>query len=231
MYSKKDIIEKLKLLGCMSYETLSNVDENTAIRLLDFEALFSFIEKHSIGTAFYCFEYASAEDLQITESLIDEMCIDDEILSVVQADFENYNWKIKKLDFTRPYSLTVYCIYNNYILYVDECDYWFKDRGFEMPQKMARLMIEQKLDDIDNKKEEEYNKREELRNELKKKILADKEFHKCTNKELRRYYTQKLYNSDETHGLFYSPKHGVYDIHLSTFIEEVWREYKASIEK
>ena len=230
MYSKKAIVEKLELLGCTCYETRSNVDENTAIRLLDFTSLFSFIKKHNIDTVFYCFEYASVEDLQITGSLVEEMRIDDEILSVVKADFENYNGTIKKLDFTRPYSLTVYCIYSNYIFYVDEFEYWFRDQGFGIPKKMAISMIEQKLDEIDIKKEEEFVKREKMRNQLREKMLKDKEFHKCTNKELRRFYTQQLYNKDEVHRLFYCPKYGVYDIPLSTFVEEVWREYKANLE-
>ena len=82
---------------------------------------------------------------------------------------------------------------------------------------------------IENKQEEARLKREELRGQLRKKLLADPDFHKCTNKELRMSYAQKLCNADKSiQDLFYSPNHKIYDITIGTFIEEVWKEYKAN---
>jgi hypothetical protein len=90
-------------------------------------------------------------------------------------------------------------------------------------------MIEEELESIQNKKEESRLKREELREQLRKKLLKDPNFHKCTNRELRRSYTQKICDADKSiQDLFYSPKHGYYDIMIGAFIEEVWREYKGS---
>ena len=98
------------------------------------------------------------------------------------------------------------------------------------PKRIAISMIEEKLEAIENKKEEAHLKREELRRQLREKLLADPNFHKCTNKELRRSYTQKLCNADKSiQDLFCSPKHGIYDIMIGAFIEEVWKEYKASL--
>ena len=66
-------------------------------------------------------------------------------------------------------------------------------------------------------------KREQLREE----ILQDEEFGKCTNQQLRRVYASKLFRDKEIQELFYSPLYGNYDIRISDFVEDIWREYKA----
>lgn len=230
MVFKENLERFLKEMNLDYYETASDISEETSIQLFDFEQLCLFIQKHNIDTVFYHYDYASADDLQITGNILADLHIDEEILAVMKQDFKKYNQAISHLDFARPYALTVYCIYQNQIIYIDEYDYWFRDMGYGIPEKAAITMIEDKLEEIDRKKEEAYEKRESLREQLRDQILSDKEFHKCTNRELRRSYTQKLCNNDTSiHDLFYSPRSGIFDIPIGTFIEEVWREYKANL--
>jgi hypothetical protein len=230
MHTAKQLINKLNELHLDYYEMASDINEDVAIQLVDFEQLFLFLKKHNIDTVFYRFEFPSADVLQITEDVLSELHIDDDIIEVMKKDFEEYNRSVSNLDFSRPYLLSVCCLYQGHIVYIMESDYWFEDWGFGHPKRIAISMIEEKLEAIENKKEEAHLKREELRRQLREKLLADPNFHKCTNKELRRSYTQKLCNADKSiQDLFYSPKHGIYDIMIGAFIEEVWKEYKASL--
>lgn len=230
MHTAKQLISKLNELHLDYYEMASDINEDVAIQLVDFEQLFLFLKKHNIDTVFYHFEYPSADGLQITEDVLIELHIDEDIIEVMKKDFEEYNRSVSNLDFSRPYLLSVSCLYQGHMVYIMESDYWFEDWGFGHPKRMAISMIEEKLEAIENKKEEAHLKREEQRGQLREKLLADPNFHKCTNKELRRSYTQKLCNADKSiQDLFYSPKHGIYDIMIGAFIEEVWKEHKASL--
>ena len=230
MLTEKQLLQKLNDNGVDCYEMASEINEDVAIQLVDFEQLCRFVKNHNIDTAFYSLEYPSSEGLQITEDVLTELHIDDEIIAVMQKNFDDYNRSVGNLDFSRPYLLSVGCLYQGQMVYVMESDYWFEDWGYGHPKKMAISMIEEKLEVIKSKKEEAYLEREEKRDRLRKRLLADTNFHKCTNKELRRSYAQKLCNADETiEGLFYSPKHGIYDIMINAFIEEVWKEYKSSL--
>lgn len=230
MRTEKQLLQILNDNGIDYYEMASEINEDVAIQLVDFEQLCLFVKKHNIDTVFYRFEYSSADGLQITEEAIAELHIDDEIIAVMQKDFDDYNRSVGNLDFSRPYLLSVGCLYQGQMVFIMESDYWFEDWGYGHPKKMAISMIEEKLEDIESKKEEAYLEREEKRDQLRERLLADPNFHKCTNKELRRSYTQKLCNADNSiQDLFYSPKHGIYDIMIGAFIEEVWKEYKASL--
>lgn len=230
MYTVKQLINKLNELSLDYYEMISDINEDMAIQLVDLEQLCRFIKKHNTGTVFYRFEYPSADGLQITEDVLSELHIDDDIIEVMKEDFNEYNRSVSNLDFSRPYLMSIGCLYQGHMVYIMESDYWFEDWGYGHPKKMALSMIEKKLEDIESKKKESYQKREEMRDRLRERLLADPNFHKCTNKELRRAYTRKLCNADRSiQDLFYSPTHGVYDIMIGAFIEEVWKEYKASL--
>ena len=229
MHTMKQLIYKLDQMNLDYYEVESDINDDISIQLTDFDQLCLFIKKHNIDTVFYRFEYVSAEDLQITDKILDDLHIDNEIIDVMQKDFDKYNRSVGNLDFTQPYCLSVSCLYQGHIVYIWESDYWFKDWGFGHPKKIAVSMIEEKLDEIESKKEESILQREELRKQLREKILADTNFHKCTNKDLRRAYIQKLWKDKNVQDLFYSPKHGLYDIRIDSFVEDIWREYKASL--
>lgn len=230
MLQKDILLKKLIDKQLHYYETVSDVSEDASIQLSGLDSLFTFMNQHSIDTVFFHFDYAAAEDLQITDPVLDTLNIDDDIRSVMKTTFQKYNDRIAQLDFSRPYALTVYCIYQGFIVYCDDYDYWFRDLGYSIPKKAALELIEEKLDAIESKMEEAAQERERKRDQLRQRILSDKNFHKCTNKELRRAYTQKLWNSDESiHALFYSPKLGLYDIRIDAFIDEVWKAYKASL--
>lgn len=229
MQTVKQLLSALNEGNFDYYEIASSINEEASIQLVDFKQLCCFMKKHNINTVFYHLEYICAEDLQITEGVLDDLHIDDEIIDVMREEFNQYNRAVGNLDYSRPYLLAVSCLYQGNTVYILESDYWFEEWGYRNPKAAAISMIKEKLDDIECKKEEAFLKREELRNQLRKRILADANFHKCTNKGFRRAYLQTLWKDKSIQKLFYSPKDGFYDIRIETFIEDIWREYKSSL--
>ena len=100
MHTAKQLINKLNELHLDYYEMASDINEDVAIQLVDFEQLFLFLKKHNIDTVFYRFEFPSADVLQITEDVLSELHIDDDIIEVMKKDFEEYNRSVSNLDFT-----------------------------------------------------------------------------------------------------------------------------------
>ena len=229
MISMEDIQRKCKQLGLICYETDNDICEEASVKLCSLDDFLSFVKNSHTSIVFYHYDYADAESLQITQEVLEDLHIDDDVLEVAQDDLDEYNRSVNQLDFSQPYALTVYCIFQGVVVFFDEYNYWFREKGFDIPKKVAISIINSKFEEIKNKKKVSDDLREEKREQLKQKILADARFQKCTNIQLRRAYTQRLAEEDKTvMKLFYSPKHGIYDIPIGTFIEEVWREYKAS---
>jgi hypothetical protein len=105
-----------------------------------------------------------------------------------------------------------------------------QELGYGDPEQAVYTITQEKVDELKNEKEEVYIKREEARKQLRKRILNDPNFYTCTNKDLRRIYTRELVKTDKSiEALFYSPLCGLYDIGINTFVEDVWREHKASL--
>lgn len=219
MLTKKQLIDKFSEMNINCYEVLSDINEETAFRLTNFEQLCLFANNHNIDAVFYRFEYASAEDLEITDSLLDELEMDLEIRTVMRFDFEKYNNDVRKLDFGRPHMLSVFCLYQGHIIYIKELDYWYRDIGYYHPQTMVWSLIENNtmLKMV----------RESRREELRRRILADPQFHECADENMMRHYAVLLNNSDESvRKLFFAPGFGCYDITAIEFVENIWHEYK-----
>ena len=87
MLTKKQLIDKFTKMNMNCYEVLSDISEETAFRLTNFEQLCLFANNHNIDAIFYCFEYASAENLEITDSLLDELEMDLEIRMIMRFCF------------------------------------------------------------------------------------------------------------------------------------------------
>lgn len=229
MVLKEQLVQTLKAMKLDVYETVSDVEQDSSIQLLNFDELCRFIQKHNVDTVFYHYAYTSSEALEIDNEVIEQLNVDGDMLEVLEEKFDEYNKSILKLDFGKPYSLTIYCTYQNFVYFVTEIDFWFKDEGIELPLQAAISLVNKYRDDIIETKKSARQKRDHGRTQLRNQILNDENFHKCSNIQLRRAYAQKLFNGNhELQSLFSSKEHGLYDIPIQTFIEEIWREYKES---
>lgn len=227
MLNKGQLIQKLTAMNLDCYETASDINENISIQLLNFDEFCRFVRSHNIDTVFFHYCYAAPEELQITDDVIAQLKLDSDVLEILQEKFDEYNQSVLQLDFSKPYSLTLYCTHQGFIFYIDADDYWFREAGIEMPQTAAVKFVDEHLSDIMKKKNSSNDLRLQKREELRQQILTDPEFHKCTNQNSRRVYSIKHFlNNEELTSLFFNEQHGLYDISITTFLEEVWREYK-----
>ena len=227
MRTKEQLERVLEELQLDCYETLSDITEERAVQMLGFEELCSFAKRKNIDTVFYYFDYIKAEELQIDDVVIRKLNIDGEMIEVAQTGFDDYNESVLELDYSRPYRLITYCLYQNFALYAVEEDLWFEEMGFGNPYIAANRILNELSNAIIEKKKISDSIRMEKREQLKKRILQDEEFARCTNQQLRRVYASKLFKDREVQELFYAPLYGNYDIRISDFVEDIWREHKA----
>lgn len=227
MLEKEALVNKLTSLNLDVYETETDVIQERAIQLSNLEELCRFLQKHSISTVFFHYSYVSAETLEISAEVIETLRVDNEILELMEEKFLEYNMDVYSLDFDKPCMLSVFVTHQGFMYYIEEEDFWFVEEGYGEPKTMAKLLVNEYFDEIVKIREMSKEKRIDGREKLRQRLLEDKDFHKCTNNQLRRAYANKLYNDDpKVKELFYSPKYGIYDIPFNVFIETVWKEYK-----
>lgn len=223
----KDESKLLEFLTCRIkniYSTKTSIEEENAIELSSIEDLLNFSLNNDISTIFYHYVLIDEDNLLIDDDIMSEFKLDD--ISALQHKIEEYNKNIKNLDFTDPISLYVFCLFQGYIFYIREDDYWFINDGICLPEIAAMNILNESIEDIyvDNKEKNEAI--EEGRSDLRQKILNDVEFHKCTNSKFRHAYISKLIHENPEYKRLFSYNNEAIFIPISTFIEEIWRDYK-----
>ena len=232
MRTEKELLELLKDVDMVGYNVNAEIDKSNSMELASIEELIHFSCKHDIDSMFYCYNFIDEELLEINDEVISNLRLDENVLSVLQNEFDEYNESLSKLDFSNPVSLKLYCIHQGIILFVREDDYWFIEQGFDMPETICLKLANEYLEDIVAEGEKKKQKITEGRKKLREQILNDEEFQQCSNIQLRRIYANKIYNKTiENKRLFVGEKRGLYDITINDFIERIWREYKASLKK
>lgn len=207
-------------------------NENNGIQFKSFDNLIDFAKKHNADTLFYQYTYISEDDLIIDEEIVQEFlkkAINNscDTINIINKKVDAYNKKVYELDYSKPISLSIYLIYQGFLYFAIEDDYWFIEQGFENPEtvliEIAKENAEKIFEEIADINEVRNKKLEKLR----ETIFTDENFHKCTNEQLRRAYTQKLVrNNKDIYDLFYYNNGRWYDISPNAFMEEIWREYK-----
>jgi len=224
---------QFKELSINCYEVNSNIDDTQKIEFISFDNLLAFAFQNNIKNFFYEYSFASAENLIINEDIFLKLHYDVDILNILSNEIKSYNKKIEELDFSKPFSIDIFCINQGFIYLYSEYDFWFTNFGIEKPENALIHLMDKHLQKIITAKKEKENWVYKERNKLKEKILADPKFHKCTNSTLRNVYLRELLKENpEIHNLFYSEENQqLYDIPSSSFIEIAWREFKINKNK
>lgn len=232
MRTEVELLELFKSANLDSYEVYTEIGEASAMQLMNLEDLMQFSCKHNIDTMFYHYSFIDEDLLSITEEVTSKLRLDEDTLLILHDKFDEYNKSVLELDFNKPVSLKIYCIYQGVIFFTQEDDYWFFEQGFGMPETACEELANKYYEDILAEKKNKKQMIADARIKLREQILKDVEFQRCTNEDLRRGYASKLFeDSKENKSLFYSEKGGLYDIPIYSFIEDVWREYKGSLKR
>lgn len=232
MRTEKELLELLKDVDIVSYKVNAEIDKSNSMELASIEELIHFSCKHDIDSMFYHYGFIDEELLEINDEVISNLRLDEATLSVLQHEFDEYNKNISKLDFSNPVSLNLYCIHQGVILFIQENDYWFIEQGFDMPETACLKLANEYFEDIVGEKKKRKQEIIKGRKKLREQILNDDEFKVCSNRELRKAYIQKVFVCDGAYPyrhLFYTEKGVPFDILVSAFVDEIWKEYKASL--
>ena len=194
----------------------------------DLDEFLRFCKISDIQTLFYFFGHYNIEDYYILEEEISEL-YGEEVLSLLVTDIEKHNAKIDKIDFDKPNSCYLYCIYQGHIVYVMIIDHWLGKKKIEPSYLKIHSMMMSQMDEISefiSTKEE--NVIEALDN-LREEILLDPHFRYQTSKKKRYdYFLDYLENEadDIIEEVFFSPDGEPYEHDIRDFIEMLWRDKK-----
>lgn len=160
---------------------------------------------------------------------VDSQTMIEEIKEEINKRIEEHNETVNKVDFSEPWIFYVYFIHEG--MPVSYCAYNDRYEDMENSEKAFARIESDVLEIYDDKKIQE------IRLELNKKadedlkpvtdaMLDDKEFHSCTNHELRVQYMKKLlikhpeYRDKITSAGYYK---------TSTYADHVWKMYKTNL--
>lgn len=235
MKTEKELLDILKNENVNAYKLNAEIEINNLIEVDNLEVLIRFAHDNNINSVFYFFPCVDEYILTIGEEDLDELNIDEEILSTIKDEIDIYNDKVSKLDFSKPLTLDVYCIHQGMMLFTQENDSWLFDEGIDEPKMALKTIVENHLEEIESQRKE---KKDKIKNDILKgrevllqKILNDEEFHKCTNGSLRKIYANKIFKGNNENAKLFWSRGGFYDMSMNSFIDYAWNEYKNSIKK
>lgn len=233
MLQYDELLKLLDRLSVQPFETQTDIDSLPNIQLNDMQAFFQLLHKYKIGEVFFKYSYVCLEDLEIQDDVITDICskihVEKMQLECLNEKIDEYNSKLQCLDYSKPYYLDLFFVYEGFVYSVEETDYWFIDVGFGKPEIALMNIIDENFDLINEVKQRADERIMTGRENLKKRILTDTNFHKCTNRNLRHEYIRNYLTGEEVRRLFWDSDGRLIDgIYLQVFVENIWREYKQS---
>lgn len=238
MYSEKELIRIVEENGIDCYNT-SFDDEDIITIDADLEGIIKFSKKRELKEIFYRFDYSSQEILSISREdmkrTMEKVDVPyEEICNVIAPMIEEYNSKVAKLDFTKPHSLTAFCLYQGQRIGIFETDFWFFEEDVTFPEEAIKLIIAENEEMIKKHVIEKEDQSIKIKEEFHQYLLNDEKFHKCTNASLRTTYKMELYKDNEHQNFKKAFIRGTeYQRYneYAEFIEGIWREYKENLKK
>lgn len=229
MITEAELKTKFAEKNFLLFETVDSMTE-IIDKVFKFEGtaddLLNFMSVENIRTGFYGYGNYFPGYFDITEEDVIEKCDVQDAWSLIKQEASKHNDKVSSLDYSEPFGLIVFCMYNGSKVGIVEINMWGSEYETET---VINDMLENRQKELADKKAEEWQKILNQRETMRQKILADDSFYRCTNLSLRRSYAKSFFEkSSNSHfrDAFYSKEHGVYDILINDFIEDIWREIK-----
>lgn len=205
------------------------------IQFETFEKLQDFMSDQNINTIFFAKYYDNYNNYIITEETFRKARIyfDYNIIDIISDDIDKYNKEILKIDFDKPCAIVITCIFQGQYCFVYlEDDKSFDENKLIGAEEKLYEIIEKNKMNIDKQENENKKIIENLKEEVREKILKDEKFLLCTTKQLRKNYTRTLFK--EKLGNHYKllkdiwttdAPVGVYTDAID-FVEMIWKEIK-----
>ena len=175
-----------------------------------------------------------AEDYLITNEIIERKLgryNAEEMYNIIINDIEDYNKKMREIDFSISFLYIFACLYNGKYIFVKmKVDRGIDDNFLIEHEDGLKEIVLNNEKNIQMKKQETHEIVNQLKKELREIIVNDEKFIKCTNKKLRMNYIKdlltnrldehfeplrKLWIAETVRGIYQDP---------IDFVELIWRE-------
>ena len=205
------------------------------IQFENFEKLQDFMYEQKIDAIFFSKYYDNPDNYIITEETFRKarIYLAYNIIDIISDDIEKYNKEIIKIDFEEPCAVIIACIFQGKycFVYLENDKLFNRDELIESEEKLYEI-VEKNKSRINEQEVENKKNIEKLKEEVREKILKDKEFLLCTTKQRRKNYTRTLFQEKLGNkyklikDLWTTDSHvGVYTDAID-FVEMIWKEMK-----
>jgi hypothetical protein len=217
---------------CFKSVLLPSIEDDNTIHFVNHNEFIHFLKNENIKSVFLTSFPVTIDDYYITEDIVEENFGEyssANLSSSVLKAIDKYN------DYIEQYAEQLkglrnnyyFIAYNGFILLIHLSD----TVSLPTPDEQLQKILVDTQDDAQKEKEEHQQLIETLKEKLKQKILADPNFHKATNKSLRREYIYKMLSKQ---GSEYEPlkKHWLKPWSSNTYagawnyVDLIWKEYK-----
>ncbi len=236
MILENELKDKLKeaSINCFSVMVKDEEKLNLNLQSNNLDELIEFAKVNDIKTIFYAYSFFDKKEFIIDEE--DVFMLDKDVYKQIKSDIKKHNEKVNKLDFTKPASVDIFCIYEGGCVSICEFDLWIEDLNIISGEDRLDELVEECRDIIEKKKEEKEKETESLRQEFRDYIINDDKFKICTNQNLRKEYMRTVFYNEEAKkykklfvrgGAF---GNDMVDVgRFFDFIEMIWREQKNQV--
>ncbi len=229
----EDIIQQIHENNIRVYHAMVGADLiNNGIRFIDLNDLITFARETDVQSMFLYELYDSIEEYYISVS--DVTAISNYASQIMKDEISEYNENLENIDFDVPTMIAVACSVQGIIYYtIFENELLLKGEPLVPAKKKIQELQKKYQEEILNKQKERNKEIQDLKSKLKRIVLADEEFHRCTTKHLRFRYLSNLYfyelddSFPELKQYWTSPGSAIFTKDAEDFIELTWREFKA----
>lgn len=158
----------------------------------------------------------------------------EEIVEVIKPQIDEYNDRVSELDFSRPHSVLIFCIYQGKQIGIFEANLWFFDNQVMLPKGALEIIVDENKNKIYSYINRKENESKIIKDEFHQFLLGDDKFHGCTNAKLRKSYIKHMWDNEEYKrfkNAFIKGNNFERYSEYFDFVEMVWREYKEILKK
>lgn len=160
--------------------------------------LINFCIVQNIKSCFMDIHYTNVDDYKITKELIEgRVDVNSDALKYRILDkIREYNHELLRIDDSNPTEIVVAVLYqSNYFYFYQQEELLFEEDIILEPEYKLEEILEMFKSELEEEREEFNSIIEQQIEKLKEFVLNDPDFKYCTNKELRREYTRKLFET------------------------------------
>ena len=235
MLSKEKIVSIFKKENVSIYQTDYCYDKNLDIVLYsqDIDELLSIVKENNIKSVFYSFKMVDKSDYIISSD--DKLLMDDykyinedvyrEYERIFQVRMENWNNQFKKLSFSKPVAVHIFCFLNGCEIGIIQTNSWndnLSDKYSELSE-LEGLLETLVKNQLSKENEEEESRRQEALHDIFSLWKESDEWHRYTNQTLRKKYCADLARE---YSMRYNIQITSNDIYSD--FEMMWLQYKDS---